>query len=108
MASLTVLQFKIYDQQKKGQLPKKDANFFINTIESLITHDTVTLEQALDNMYEKIHDFSDFKEHLKFITVSDDNKFMFDYVDNFNPEHFEVYVAIDLIREELLENTKTR
>ena len=108
MANLTVLQFKIYELQKKEELNKKDASFFINSIESLINHATTTLEQAIDNMYECYDDFSDFKEQLKCISVSVNDKFLFDYVDSFNPEYEEIIDAIHEIREELLEKDEIR
>lgn len=108
MANLTALQFKFYELQKKGKLSKRTANFFINTIDALITHDTITLEKAVEDMYEELDDYSDFKEQLKSLTVSDDNKFLFDYVDSFNPEYDEILDAVEQIKEELLEETETR
>lgn len=108
MANLTVLQFKIYELQKKEELNKKDANFFINSIESLINHDTSTLEEAIEKIYENFDDFSDFKEQLKCISVSENDKFLFDYVDSFNPEYEEVLYAICEIREDLLEKDEIR
>lgn len=108
MANLVGLQFKFYELPKKGKLPKKDANFFINTIETLITHDTITLEKAVEDMYEEFDDFGDFKEQLKCITVSDDNKFLFDYVDSFEPLNDEIIMAVNEIREELLEDSENK
>lgn len=106
MANLTVLQFKIYELQKQGKPSKQDTHFFINSIESLITHDTVTLEKAVEDIYETFDDFSDFKEHLKCVTVSENNKFLFDYVDNFHPDYLEIYSAVNEIREEILEENE--
>lgn len=108
MANLNVLQFKIYSLQKKGELNKKDANFFINSLDALMSHDTLTLEQAIEDMYETLGDYSDFKEQLKCVTVSDNNKFLFDYVDNFQPDYLEIYNAVNEIREELAEEIETR
>ena len=108
MASLTVLQFKLYEMEKKKEIPRQDAQFFISSIESLMTHDVITLEQSIDKMYKDFNDLGDFKEHLKTATVSYNNKFLFDYVDNFNSVYGDVYEVIEEIREELLEETKTR
>ena len=108
MASLTVLEFKLYEMEKKNELPKQDAHFFISSIESLMTHDIITFEQSIDKMYKDFNDLGDFKEHLKTATVSYSNKFLFDYVDNFNSEYSDVYDVIEEIREELLEEAKTR
>ena len=108
MANLTVLQFKIYELQKKGELPKKDAQFFINTIESLITHDTITLEKAIEDIYEDYNDYLIFKEQLKCITVTDSKKYLFDFVDSFEPSNEKIYSAVNELREELLGETETR